>query len=148
MLPNKKLQAAFNKKVDEYLDGNEKNLFTALLGSFSYDAKDQEKVLTSDLKTIHLKLINIFDMEDTQAFIAVTEHFEVLSFKGTESTKPKDIKSDLKAMQVRCVSGGMVHSGFSEAFDAVSVQVQVALNEANIASKPLFITGHSLWSPC
>ncbi len=144
LLPNEKLQAAFNKKVDEYLDGKKKKRLTVLLGSFSYDAKDQEKILTSDLDTIRLKLINTFDVEDTQAFIAVTAQFAVLSFRGTEATKPKDIKSDFKAMQVKCVSGGMVHSGFSEAFDAVSEQVQTALNATDIAAKPLFITGHSL----
>jgi len=144
LIPSEKLQAAFNKKVDEYLNGKKKNILTDLLGSFSYDAKDQEEILTSDLATIRLELIKTFDVKDTQAIIAVTDHFVVLSFRGTESTKPKDIKSDMQAMQVKCVSGGMVHSGFSEAFDVVSEQVQDALNEANIAAKPLFITGHSL----
>lgn len=144
LLPNEKLQEAFNKKVDEYLDGKKKNLLTALLGSFSYDPKEQEKILTSDLATINFQLIKTFDVMDTQAFIALTEDFVVLSFRGTESNKPKDIKSDLKAMQVKCISGGMVHSGFSEAFSVVAEQIQTALNESNIAEKPLFITGHSL----
>jgi hypothetical protein len=144
LLPSEKLQKAFNKKVDEYLNGKKKSLLTALLGSFSYDAKDQEKILTSDLDTISLKLIKTFDVEDTQAFIAVTDDFVVLSFRGTESNKPKDIKSDFKAMKVKCVSGGMIHSGFSEAFDVVSQQVQTALNDPDVAKKPLFITGHSL----
>jgi len=144
LLPNEKLQAVFNKQVDEYLEGEKKKILTLLLDSFSYDAKDQEKILISDLGTIRLKLIKTFDVADTQAFIAVTDQFAVLSFRGTESNKPNDIKSDLKAMQVKCITGGMVHSGFSEAFDAVSEQVQTALNEANITEKPLFITGHSL----
>ena len=144
LLPNEKLQAVFNKQVDEYLEGEKKKILTLLLDSFSYDAKDQEKILISDLGAIRLKLIKTFDVADTQAFIAVTDQFAVLSFRGTESNKPNDIKSDLKAMQVKCITGGMVHSGFSEAFDAVSEQVQTALNEANITEKPLFITGHSL----
>ena len=144
LVHNEKLETMFNKRLDEYFDTKKKDLLTALLRSLSYNAKDQEKVLTSDLDTIHLKLIYTFDVKDTQAFIAVTDHFSVLSFRGTEATRPKDIKSGLKAVQVKCVSGGMVHSGFSEAFDVVSEQVQTALNSTDIAAKPLFITGHSL----
>ena len=144
LIPNDKLQDIFNEKMEELLKSKKKSLFTSLLSSFAYDHEKEKDILESDLKTLHLKLTHTFDIEDTQAIIVVSEHFTVLAFRGTEANKPKDIKSDIGASIVRCNSGGMIHKGFSQAYNLVSTQLQSALAAPEIASKPLFITGHSL----
>jgi hypothetical protein len=96
------------------------------------------------LNIINLKLDKTFDTEGTQALLASTDEFVVLAFRGTESTSPKDIKSDVKANKVVCPSGGMVHEGFSSAYEQISLEVENNLKLPANSNKPLFITGHSL----
>ena len=144
LFPNTAIQTQFDEKVKDLLESKRLGTLAKLIEMISYDAEDERAILENDLGVINLKLVHTFDIKGTQAIIASTDDFIVLSFRGTESTSPKDIKSDCKANKIACVSGGMVHSGFSEAFDLVREPIQTLLDKAPLKDKPLFITGHSL----
>ena len=144
LFPNAAMQALFDENVKGLLESKRLDSLAKLIEMFSYDAEHERSILESDLDIINLKLVHTFDVKGTQAIIVSTDDFIVLSFRGTESKSPKDIKSDCKANKIACVSGGMVHCGFSEAFDLVREPIQTALDKAPLKDKPLFITGHSL----
>lgn len=78
---------------------------------------------------------------DTQAFIARNNEFAVLAFRGTEVTKRRDVKTDIKASKISVLQG-RVHVGFMEAYRSVGPQIRKSLLE--LKGVPLYITGHSL----
>ena len=117
--------------------------------------------------------MNIPLIADTQAFLARLdspdrEPFLVLAFRGTETKKPTDIKSDLQAEPLSLGALGgpggslfipegddlttaqalwpkvKVHPGFWAAFGAVKKQIVDKLDESGLEGLPLYITGHSL----
>ncbi|MAO56708.1 MAG: hypothetical protein CMM61_13570 [Rhodospirillaceae bacterium] len=85
---------------------------------------------------------SFFDADGTQAFLAEFHRFQVLAFRGTEITSPKDILTDLRFAQtpMKTDVGGKVHSGFLAATEAVIGDVSKALTPG----KPIYLTGHSL----
>lgn len=144
LIANETIQNIFNENIDRLIKDSKRKHLNQFLRAFSYDASAEKALLESDLNIINLKLDKTFDTEGTQAIIASTDNFVVLSFRGTESTSPKDIKADFKANKVFCTSGGMVHSGFKTAYEQVSLEIQKTLELPVFENKPLFITGHSL----
>ncbi len=109
---------------------------------------------------------------DTQAYLARLDvsgrdPFLVLAFRGTEATKPTDLKTDLHAEPLvlgalggpggsQFIAAGVelqtpperlwpkvkVHPGFWSAFEAVKAEIETELDKN--PSLPLYITGHSL----
>ena len=81
------------------------------------------------------------DRDDTQAIIVEFDTFQILAFRGTEITSPKDILTDLKFGKTPMESGvgGKVHRGFRAATTAAIEDIR-----AELAVMPTYITGHSL----
>ena len=100
---------------------------------------------------LSFELVKIFDTSeghrqgtkktDTQAFLAKSSTFAVLSFRGTELTRWPDIWTDLQAV-LRKTRFGEVHTGFREAYEEVKAEIHEWLPK--IGDLPLYITGHSM----
>lgn len=118
--------------------------FMSLIEDLKYDHEKELAELTQGLEYLNAKLVKLFDKNGTQAILAETEQFYVLSFRGTEATSVKDIKSDVNAVLTKCETTGFVHSGFKKAFDYVVDDISNELSKLENNNKPLLITGHSL----
>ncbi|ROQ20159.1 lipase (class 3) [Marinimicrobium koreense] len=110
----------------------------------SHDPVEQQERLLSDLRVLNISLVKTFSTGNTQAILLVSEKYAVLAFRGTEATCIGDIKSDVSASTIDCITEGKVHSGFSEAFNLVESEVVSALKDPGLRNKPLYFTGHSL----
>lgn len=78
---------------------------------------------------------------DTQCFVAARDDAAVLAFRGTENL------SDWKTNSRFIAKGGPLgktHRGFLAAWQSIAPAVEAALQDADIAGRPLWITGHSL----
>ena len=114
------------------------------------DAKDGKSALQKALKVAGFDLVNVYNIADTQAFLAKkpstksTDGIRILAFRGTEQ-KLGDFKADLQAALIAPPEGDThekVHQGFYEAFMDVKKDIERDLKtDSNI---PLYITGHSL----
>jgi hypothetical protein len=80
---------------------------------------------------------------DTQAFITrdPVARLTILAFRGTESRKWRDLRSDLKAWLEPWRGGGQVHHGFAEALTDIWKEIEPGLGPT---SDRLLLTGHSL----
>ncbi len=107
------------------------------------DLKKLRKVFTTKLASGGFELIKTFYSPDTdtQAFLAKSEEFAVLAFRGTEVTKRTDIRIDLQATKVS-VLDGRVHNGFRAAYDSIAKDVEKGV--LGLKGLPLYVTGHSL----
>lgn len=89
-------------------------------------------------------LVDVFDGQGTQAFLARRADLSVLAFRGTEAEDPTDLFTDARFLQTQWTVGdvvlGRVHTGFARGFEAVGPQVSAALR----LSTSLVVTGHSL----
>lgn len=144
LFSNEEQKDYFIKNISKLVDKNKKSSLIKLLDIVGYDhAKEKEK-LENELDLLKIDLIKTFDCNGTQAILVSFKSLIVLAFRGTEATSIKDIKSDVKAKITQCETGGMIHSGFKEAFEQVSLEIQNTVNETRFENTPLFITGHSL----
>lgn len=134
----------FLKQISDLVSDNKMKSLKSLIKIVGYDAEEEKKNLKESVESLNLKLITTFDNNGTQAVLLENDEYIFLGFRGTESTSIKDIKADAKAVITVCESGGKIHSGFDEAFNQVSVEIQTALDKDKVTNKPLFITGHSL----
>lgn len=136
----------FRKAIEKLLSGKKLSMLTELIDSLGYDAEREKGILTSELNGLNFKLERLFDNKETgtQAFLASTDEFLVLAFRGTETTSVKDIRADIKANKVSCATEGMVHQGFKESYESVASYIQKAIDEPKYVGKPLLIAGHSL----
>jgi hypothetical protein len=91
---------------------------------------------TSEARTKGLKVT------DTQAFLAISDSFAVLAFRGTQSDTWSDIWTDMRAVRRKTIDG-KVHTGFQAAFDEIKDEIEQKL-VAHLGHRPLYITGHSL----
>ena len=132
------------KQLAQLIDENKIKSLTQLIQTVNYDPETNKKELEENLDFLNLKLVETFDSNGTQAILIENEQYIFLGFRGTEATSIKDIKSDVNATTMACDSGGKIHSGFSDAFDQVSIDIQSTINQDQFKTKPLFITGHSL----
>ena len=114
------------------------------INNHTHDYDKEKETLEKELSgLLKYKLVETFDVDDTQAILVKNDEFVVLAFRGTETDSLKDIKSDL-AIQAKIDGKGKVHSGFMEAYSKVEAEIETALNLPDTQDKPLFITGHSL----
>lgn len=103
--------------------------------------------LRNHLITANFHLVNIYNKQGTQAFLAKLkaddghEPMLILAFRGTEA-EYADIKADLKADLIPDSNGDRVHRGFFDAFNAVKPEIDKDLKEHR--DLPVYITGHSL----
>ncbi|WP_373071162.1 hypothetical protein [Sulfurimonas sp.] len=136
-------KAKLIKNVSKLIDEQKMSSLNKLIDMLAYDSEEEKAKLKADLEILNMKIEKTFDVDGTQAMIVSSEKFYVLAFRGTEPTSIKDIKSDIKATTKKCETGGMIHSGFDEAFDLVQLDIQETLDSLE-TDKPLFIAGHSL----
>lgn len=134
----------FIKQISKLIDENKISSLNSLIDIIGYDSEKEEQKLKENIEFLKLKLVKTFDSNGTQAILVESDEYIILGFRGTEATSIKDIKSDAKATSIACESGGKIHSGFNEAFNQVSIEIQSTLNEERFINKPVFITGHSL----
>lgn len=134
----------FLEHISKLIDDDKKSSLIKLIDLFSYDPDEELKKLINELKTLRIKLIETYDNQSTQAILLTYADYVILAFRGTEPKSIKDIRADAKGTLTQCESGGMVHTGFKEAYELVAMDIQQKLNEEEYANKPLFITGHSL----
>jgi len=100
--------------------------------------------LKNALKRADFELVDTFDNEGTQAFLAKRDKDKmlVLAFRGTEKEDLRDIITDLDARFYKDEHGGRIHNGFLEAFKKVEVAITKQIEKLNTYF--LYITGHSL----
>ena len=144
LFSNEDAKTYFIEKTTKLLGDNKKSSLLRLIDIFGYDHNMELKTLESDVVSLRFKLEETFDANGTQAILVSNEEFIVLAFRGTEATSIKDIKADAKATTTSCETGGRIHSGFTEAYDCVALDIRKKLKEPSLVNLPLFITGHSL----
>jgi len=114
-------------------------------GSRTDEDKEKYEDFKARLMSGGFELIQTFDSEetDTQAFLAKSQEYAVLAFRGTSSKK--DIVTDAKAIKAR-MSEGEVHTGFVGAYKSIMSDIKDEIKK-EIKKRPgfpLYITGHSL----
>ncbi len=119
-------------------------VIAAVRRRYDYDHEQQRRELSRSLEQIGWTLLDTFSANATQGFVAYSDDHATLAFRGTEADRIGDIKADIKAVQTSCPTGGRVHSGFKEQYDAVAGRIEDLLAQDDIRTKPLFVTGHSL----
>lgn len=166
------LMACFSElaylKFDEFLAGNVKQSFIdkleklagaerltdssskkliALINDFTYDPTAEARKLETLAGNVQYTLLETFNDPGTgtQAILTGNNERLVLAFRGTETDRFRDIKTDADAEPVPCASGGKVHGGFYRAYDSIADDIGKALkSDPDRSSLPLYITGHSL----
>ncbi|MDH3220486.1 MAG: lipase family protein [Gammaproteobacteria bacterium] len=114
------------------------------------DAEDGRSALASCLKAAGFDLVNVYNLADTQAFLAKrkaaagSRGMRVLVFRGTEQ-KLADFRTDLDAALIRAPEANaeeLIHKGFYESFASVRDLIYKDLKKDE--QLPLYVTGHSL----
>lgn len=98
------------------------------------------EIVRSSLRENNYEPIEMFDMRDTQAFIASNEDSMIVSFRGTSTLK--DAMTDINIDLVDGV-GGQVHEGFMIALNYIWKDLYKTI-VANRGKRSLWLTGHSL----
>ena len=124
--------------------GTSNRIIGAVRKSYEYDHEEEKRKLKRSLEQVGLELVETLSANATQAYLASSDKFAVLAFRGTEADRMKDIRADAKAAQTTCPTGERVHSGFMQQYDDISFELETALDNEAIVGSPLFITGHSL----
>lgn len=86
-----------------------------------------------------------FPLEDTQAYLAASDHMIIIAFRGTEPSKIRDWLSDVNTPVIRGPGGsGLVHLGFSRALASVYPLIRDKIEDVRTNGQTLWLTGHSL----
>jgi hypothetical protein len=85
--------------------------------------------------------VDIFDKDETQAFLCSNNDVAILAFRGTDSSE--DWQKDFNAVLVDSKTG-YIHKGFKQALDNVWKEIDKALVEHIREDQALWVTGHSL----
>jgi hypothetical protein len=116
----------------------------ASMARLAYEPFERDKVslalFATKLDSGGFILVEYFNVEGTQAFLAHNHIYAVLAFRGTEGDW-RDIQSDIRANRKR-TSEGKIHAGFFDAYGLLSGLIKNKLSE--VAHLPLYVTGHSL----
>jgi triacylglycerol lipase len=84
-----------------------------------------------------------FDKNDTTAFVAYDNDTIIVSFRGTEINKIRDILYDVDVDLIPFDDGSMVHEGFLKALDQIWVDLNSYIKTIR-SGRSLWFTGHSL----
>ena len=144
LLPKELQKDYFLKSIETLAGSSKKAALAKLIDLLAYDHDKEKQNLIDELQLLRMALLETYDVNGTQAILIAYGDYIVLAFRGTEPTSIKDIRSDAKGVSVPCESGGKVHSGFKEAYELVSLDIQTRLTQDDCKDKSLFITGHSL----
>lgn len=144
LLPKEEQKDYFLEKVESLVGENKKSSLIKLMDLLSYDPEQEKQNLIKELQLLRLELLETYDYKGSQAILLCHESYLILAFRGTEPTSIRDIRADTDATTTPCPSGGKVHQGFKKAYEQISLDIQVRLQQEDCCHKPLFITGHSL----
>jgi len=122
----------------------------ACMSQLAYEPFEREDnnaslgLFVSKLDSGGFTLVDTFNVDGTQAFLAHNSKFAVLAFRGTSDWK--DVQTDLTANKVSAGGSSFgkirMHTGFFRGYELVSKQIVSKLDE--VKGLPLYITGHSL----
>jgi len=97
------------------------------------------------LKNGGFKLVQIFDWDNVQAFLAVNpDEFAVLAFRGTANREDWGINLNARTVPMQGFPAVRVHEGFWNAFLAQRDPIMAAVDKYVPNELGLYITGHSL----
>lgn len=133
------IKTAFKYRSVQYQSVNA--YWLGYCASFAYEGSATIKAKV--LGEWGLSAFDFIKRSDTQCFIASTDKFVILSFRGTEVDKYKDILSDAD-LALTSGYGGKVHKGFKQAYGKVRSQIINKLKSHGAEQKTLWVTGHSL----
>jgi triacylglycerol lipase len=86
-----------------------------------------------------------FPLEDTQAYLAASDHMILVAFRGTEPAQIRDWLSDANTPVLPGpTQKGLVHLGFSRALASVYPQIRDKIEKTRTNDQTLWFTGHSL----
>ncbi len=130
----------FNPRLGIYDETN-----ALALGRAASLAYKQEKQVFSTLESwgFPRSKIHFFDIDGTQAYIAVNKRMILIAFRGTQTTQLVDLKTDAKIKLTPDLKG-QVHRGFKNGLDKVWQQMLTTVNDLQTQAQPIWVTGHSL----
>src|SRR5260370_25755328 len=103
----------------------------------------QMQQLRDSLKDLRLELLAPFQVEATTGYVAKSQRYAVLAFRGTT----KDMRNILTDINVRFYrdpqTNAKIAAGFGQAFALVKSDISAAISQID-RGLPLYITGHSL----
>ncbi len=102
-----------------------------------YDGEGIER----ELQRAGLRLVQFFSQGSTQAFLAASDNFAILAFRGTECDQLADLLIDADFRLTPFPQGGKVHQGFLKALNLVWDEINQSIEELD---QPTWYTGHSL----
>jgi len=100
--------------------------------------------LEHELHKAGLRLVDCFTGKSTQAYLAASDHFAILAFRGTESDELADLKVDADIRLTRFEDEARVHRGFLIALDEVWVEIDQRFEALATQGLSTWYTGHSL----
>jgi len=111
----------------------------ARLAYIPFEEDDLEKErLKSNLNSGGFNLLSSVNGTNATCFVAHSERYAVLAFRGMEVLSQRDIQD----INLTSRASGSVHYGFSSAYADISMIVEKSL--ADIKGLPIYITGHSI----
>jgi len=116
----------------------EQALFLAQVSELAYTNFES---LAGELAPSELRVLETFDIGNTQGFLAGNSDFHILAFRGTERSFGDWLRN--LEMAPRAHAFGPVHGGFSNGLDQVWKSTLVPHFQQD-ESTPIWMTGHSL----
>jgi len=116
-----------------------------VLGNAAHLAYKDPKTIEDTLLGWNMKLVQFFDWQGTQAYLAANDQTCLLAFRGTQPNMLRDWLYDLDCRFVPAPGGmtGNVHVGFLNALNVIWPVVSEALQKER-GRRSLWITGYSL----
>jgi triacylglycerol lipase len=135
------MSLSFDHYATQYSPNNALSL--AHCAKWAYlDAALAEAKVKQELQLSKFRFVDI-KASDTQAFVAADDHKIIVSFRGTEPSKLKDILSDLRLDRVYFPLG-LIHAGFIKAVDSAWREIAPTIRLFQDNNQTLWFTGHSL----
>jgi hypothetical protein len=114
------------------------------LSKLSHLAYFNRKEIEIHLDQVGLQLFAFFSKNGSSAFIAISENFAVLSFRGTAIGEKDNIMNDIDIRLTPITEAISVHAGFLQSLDQIWPEIEIALNQLKREKIKVWYTGHSL----
>lgn len=106
---------------------------------------EQEPFIEAALARIGFTETRFYEVNGTDAFLAINEDSLLLAFRGTESGDNRDLITDSKIVQAKFFDYGRAHRGFIQALENLLEQLDTDLDALfREKQRRLIICGHSL----
>ncbi len=131
-------------KAFEYDEENFSLVNAWWLSKLSHLAYFDRNEIEIHLEQVGLKLFAFFSKNGSNAFIAASENFAVLSFRGTAIDEKNNIMNDMDIHLTPITDNISVHEGFLRSLDQIWPDIEIALNQLKKEKIKVWYTGHSL----